>query len=53
MARQIQLIIVTLAAIFVMAWGSAAPVSAKTADTAAPGSPVVVSTMSTGGGWCC
>jgi len=53
MAQQIQLIIVTLAALLLLAWGSAAPVSARTPDTAAPGSPVVESTLSTGGGWCC
>lgn len=53
MARQIQLIIVTLMAILVMAWGSTTPVSAKTADTPAQGSPKVENTLSTGGGWCC
>jgi hypothetical protein len=52
MARQIQLIIVTLMAILVMAWGSTTPVSAKTPDTPAGGSPMVETSM-TGGGWCC
>ena len=55
MAYKIQIFTVSLTAILMMAWGSTTPVSAKTPDTPAPtstGSPTM-STMGTGGGWCC